>query len=393
VILTLFAAALVYVGALTDATATLVWGDPAKSGNAIGRKGAGLGLVTVEIAGQSHKTAASYLTIKDLQPDTVYPYRIVRLGEPVLEGRLRTWPRQAQRLIFFVIGDWGNGKKAQYELAFRMEAERRRLRERGDEVRFVMSVGDNIYGLRETGKTDSEWVKKFFLPYAPLLREIPFYMVAGNHDGNESESAEDLETQLDNTFTPNGPGQRWFHFTYGNLAEFFALDSTRNQLAGPRAAVYTPDGEQSKWLAAQLTQPALPWRLAIQHHPMFTAGPDHPPFLPQTAHWFNLYRDHGVRAVFSGHEHNLQFSEQSPATGHMQFVVAGSGGQLRPANVTRKMAANHIAAWAPQRAFLIVELNRDKLTITPVSVNPVRLTNASGEPVPAPIEVTRTKPN
>jgi tartrate-resistant acid phosphatase type 5 len=393
VILTLFAAALVYIGALTDSTATLVWGDPAQSGNAIGLKGAGLGLVTVEIGGQTHQTAASHLTVKNLQPDTVYPYRIVRGGESLLEGRLRTWPRQAQRLIFFVIGDWGNGKKVQYELAYRMEAERRRLRERGDEVRFVMSVGDNIYGLRETGKTDSEWVKKFFLPYAPTLREIPFYMVAGNHDGNESEAAEDLATQLDNTFTPNGAGQRWFHFTYGNLAEFFALDSTRNQPSGPKAAVYTPEGEQSQWLAAMLAKPALPWRLAIQHHPMFTAGPDHPPFLPQTAHWFNLFKEHGVRAVFSGHEHNLQFSEQSAATGHMLFAVAGSGGQLRPGRVTRKMAENHIAAWAPQRAFLIVELNRDKLTVTPVATEALRLTNPSGGAVATPIEVTRTKQN
>ncbi len=387
-ILTLFAAALVYVGALTDSTATLVWGDPTQSGNSIGLKGAGLGLVTVEIGGQSHKTAASFLTVKGLDPDTAYPYRIIRLGEPALEGRLRTWPRQAQRLIFFVIGDWGNGKKVQYELANRMEAERRRLRERGDEVRFVMSVGDNIYGFRDSGKTDSEWVKKFFLPYAPTLREIPFYMVAGNHDGNESESAEDLETQLDNTFTPNGPGQRWFHFTYGNLAEFFALDSTRNQPTGPKAAVYTPEGEQSQWLAAQLAEPALPWRLAIQHHPMFTAGPDHPPFLPQTAHWFNLFKEHGVRAVFSGHEHNLQFSEQSAATGNMLFAVAGSGGQLRPGNVTRKMAANQIAAWAPQRAFLIVELNRQTLQITPVAAEPLRLTNPFGSPVSTPIVVT-----
>lgn len=387
-ILTLFAAALVYVGALTDSTATLVWGDPTQSGNSIGLKGAGLGLVTVEIGGQSHKTAASFLTVKGLDPDTAYPYRIIRLGEPALEGRLRTWPRQAQRLIFFVIGDWGNGKKVQYELANRMEAERRRLRERGDEVRFVMSVGDNIYGFRDSGKTDSEWVKKFFLPYAPTLREIPFYMVAGNHDGNESESAEDLETQLDNTFTPNGPGQRWFHFTYGNLAEFFALDSTRNQPTGPKAAVYTPEGEQSQWLAAQLAEPALPWRLAIQHHPMFTAGPDHPPFLPQTAHWFNLFKEHGVRAVFSGHEHNLQFSEQSAATGNMLFAVAGSGGQLRPGNVTRKMAANRIAAWAPQRAFLIVELNRQTLQITPVAAEPLRLTNPFGSPVSTPIVVT-----
>jgi hypothetical protein len=34
-------------------------------------------------------------------------------------------------------------------------------------------------------------------------------------------------------------------------------------------------------------------------------------------------------------------------------------------------AANPVAAWAPQRAFLVVEPDRETLRITPVSVNPV----------------------
>ena len=38
----LFAAALVYVGALTDSSATLVWGDPTLPGNSIDRAGSGL---------------------------------------------------------------------------------------------------------------------------------------------------------------------------------------------------------------------------------------------------------------------------------------------------------------------------------------------------------------
>ncbi|MCX6606295.1 MAG: hypothetical protein NTV52_22260 [Acidobacteria bacterium] len=178
-LLLLLAAAVVYVGALTDSSATLVWGDPAQPGNSIGRAGTGLGPVIVEINGQSLPSSASYLTIPNLKPDTPYPYRILQNGTPILSGNLRTWPRQSQRLVFFVIGDWGTGAKEQYALAAQLEKERLRLRAQGDEVRFVFSVGDNIYGpFRQTGKEDSDWIKKFFLPYGPTLREVPFYMVA-----------------------------------------------------------------------------------------------------------------------------------------------------------------------------------------------------------------------
>jgi hypothetical protein len=41
-------------------------------------------------------------------------------------------------------------------------------------------------------------------------------------------------------------------------------------------------------------------------------------------------------------------------------------------------AANPIAAWAPQRAFLVAEPDRETMRITPVSVNPVRLPSATG---------------
>jgi len=41
-------------------------------------------------------------------------------------------------------------------------------------------------------------------------------------------------------------------------------------------------------------------------------------------------------------------------------------------------AANPIAAWAPQRAFLVAEPDWETMRITPVSVNPVRLPSATG---------------
>ena len=42
-----------------------------------------------------------------------------------------------------------------------------------------------------------------------------------------------------------------------------------------------------------------------------------------------LFERSGVKVVFTGHEHNLQFSEDNDATGHIRYIVSGAGGQLR----------------------------------------------------------------
>jgi hypothetical protein len=49
-----------------------------------------------------------------------------------------------------------------------MEAEHRHRRVRGNEVRFVLSVGDDLFGLRQTGTADRDWVSNLFLPARQL---------------------------------------------------------------------------------------------------------------------------------------------------------------------------------------------------------------------------------
>lgn len=380
----------VYVAELEPTAVTLAWGTTeGKSENTIGRGAAGLGQVTVRLGERSVETSASSLRFDSLTPDSTYPYSVTINGKRIAEGKVRTWPERAEALTFFVIGDFGNGSKEQWALARRLEEERRRLEAAGEPVRFVLSTGDNIYGLTSgSGTADRDWESKFFGPYGETLAAIPFRAVIGNHDGNESEKAGDLGTYLDNYFQR----ERWYRFTFGGLVEFLALDSSSNQASGPPAPVYGPEGLQTKWLAEQLALPPLPWRIAVLHHPMFTAGPRHEPFSASAPHWLKLFEQGAVRAVFSGHEHNLQFSEQDAATGHMQFVVSGAGGELRHGNVEKKMKERHIAAWAAQRHFLVVRMDSRQMSVTPLGVEEVKPRNAQGLPVGMPLIVPRSKP-
>lgn len=376
----------VYVATLSESSVTIAWGRIAKGAeNTIGYSATN-SPAKVQFAGREYAADRNWLRIENLAPDTDYPYSVDLARGITASGTVHTWPASSESLTFFVIGDWGNGKASQFAIARRMEEERQRLAAGGNTVRFVMSTGDNIYA---GGASDSDWDRKFFLPYRATLAAIPFYAVPGNHDGNESEHAADLPAYLDNFFFPSGEPARWYAFRYAGLAEFFALDSSRNQWPGPSAPAYREDGEQSAWLRTVLRQPALPWRIAVVHHPLFTAGPDHGAALPVLGHWFNEWREGGVSVVFSGHEHNLQFSERSDATGGMQFVVSGAGGQLRGGNVRPQMEKAHIAAWAPQTHFLVVEISRDAMRITPVGDGPIAVRDPAGRPIGIPFVAPR----
>ena len=376
-----------YVAQLDESSFTLAWGTAdGIAKNTIGRRAEGLGAAVIEVASQSFSTDRSWYRFTDLSPDTSYKYELKINQKSIGTGTIRTWPRKAKSLTFFVIGDWGNGTSMQYAIAARMEQERLHLDKTQSPVRFVMSTGDNIYN---GGRLDRDWERKFFAPYAETLKAIPFYAVLGNHDGNESETSADLPAYLDNFFSPAGQMTRWYHFQFGGFAEFFALDSTTNQHPAAKSPAYLESGEQSQWLKQQLAEKPLDWRIAVMHHPMFTAGPNHPPAMPKLLHWFEGFRRQGVSAVFAGHEHNLQISNRNAATGDMQFVVSGAGGELRRSSVRKRMISRDIAGWAPQAHFLLVQIEGDSMTILPISDKPLVLQNSEGQAIPLPLIVPR----
>lgn len=382
-----------WVATLDATSCTLAWGTTdGRKLNTLGKDARGIGKVAIEFGEQRISSDAAWYKISGLKPDTTYPYRLLLDGKPFASGKVRTWAAESRQLTFFVIGDWGNASRHQYEVAAAMEKERQRLENTATPVRFVVTTGDNIY---KGGSQDAHWERKFFLPYAATISAIPFYATLGNHDGNESENPLDLNTYLDNFFSPAGPMQRWYHFRYGNFVEIFALDSTTNQNPGPKAPAYLASGEQSQWLKKEIDalkgDSGAAWKLAAFHHPLFTAGPNHPPALTKLSHWHQWFRDNAFSAVFTGHEHNLQMSELNEATGGIQYVVSGAGGELRASSVRSRMPARNIRAWAPQVHYLRVDIDGDQMRITPLSYKQIDIVDAAGKPVAVPFVVQRRR--
>jgi hypothetical protein len=380
-----------YVGQTTSNSVLIAWGTTQGTGreNTIGRGSKSLGPAAVRVGDRTVKTQKNWAQVKGLRPDTAYPYEVSIRGRRAGGGTVRTWPQQATRLTFFVIGDYGDGSPEQRALAAAMWNEFQQRERAGEPVRFVITTGDNIYvgDNGGSGSADADWEPKFFAPYRELLQQIPFQPSPGNHDGNESESRADLNDYLDNFFFPRNRPARWYEFHFGGLADFFALDSTGNTTAGHPAPTYAPGSAESRWLTGAMAKSAAPWKIPYFHHPPFNAGPGHGASYDDLRHWVELFRRSGVKVAFSGHEHNFQFSDDADATGHVRYVVTGSGGELRTANVQENMARAHIAGWAPVRQFLVVEIAGRTMRITPVSTGPVVVRDASGSPVPMPLVV------
>lgn len=382
-----------YVGDAGPDHILLAWGTTAGV-NTIGRTSRPHGKATVRIGGQEITVSdRNWTIVRNLEPDTEYTYEVLLNGSRIGSAKVRTWPQKSEKLRFFVIGDFGTGDSTQRRVAEAMWKEFQRLA--GDNpVRFVITTGDNIYGsfgitlrFRDTGDEDEEWESKFFRPYAPLLARIPFYGTLGNHDGNETEARADLMAYLDNLFFPGGQPARYYRFSYGGFADFFALDSTTNSEQGAPRPSYLENSDQHKWLAKNLSESEVPWKIPFLHHPPYNAGPRHPAARQELKHFLDLFRKHDVRVVFSGHEHNFQFSEKNGETGDIRYVISGAGGELRTGDVRSEMARAHIEGWAAQAHFLSVEIEGREMRITPVSAQPFQVVDRNGRAVPMPLKV------
>ena len=216
-----------------------------------------------------------------------------------------------------------------------------------------------------------------------MLRHIPFYPTLGNHDRKGDELDGDLSAYLDNFFFSSPELSRYYTFSFGGLASFFALDSTTMDSLSKGES-------QLEWLGNALATTEVPWKIAYFHHPPFNAGPGHAESLESLRDVVELFPKAGIQVVFNGHEHNFQFSTQEETTGNVLYMITGAGGKRRSKDIRDKMVRSHIAGAASQRHFLAVEIEGRTLSISPLALEPVIVKGQDGKQIPAPIIISQT---
>lgn len=242
-------------------------------------------------------------------------------------------PNRDGSFKFAVLGDFGTGDRAQYQMAEQMFVVYKKFK-----YDFVMLVGDNLYG----SQRPQDFRNKFEVPYKPLLDAgVKFYASLGNHDAREQRYYKpfNMEGQLYYTFNPR-PDIR-----------LFALESTY------------PVPEQFQWLEKELKASGSDWKIAFFHHPLYSSGDRHGSDIRLREVLEPLFLKYNVSVVLTGHDHF--YERVKPQKGITYFVV-GSGGQLRAGNIDRQSSLT-AKGFDTDLSFMAAEIVGDQMYFNAVS--------------------------
>jgi tartrate-resistant acid phosphatase type 5 len=379
----------------------------------IGTEAEPFGDTTVEVMDPSGAVVATASTsehtwvwVEGLEPDTEHHYRVTVDGDPWGGGelwdtvpdrrggydlmptdrtydlRFRTWPppdAPTPPLQFVALGDYGVGVRSDSESTRRQRRIAEvldRLVTEGD-VRFVISLGDNIYEGEvgepgdNTGGEDDDWYSSYYGPYRHVLARIPFFPAIGNHDTSDTESSDD-RAQLEDNFhlqqrfgdtsgrSSVDPGL-FYRLRYGRDVELVAIDTSLDS-GSEEVHRHFQAGHHREWLEEVFSTDDVRWRIPFSHHPAYCAGPKHPNDEEVCEDLTPLFATGGVRLVLAGHEHNFQISEVDGRT----YVVSGAGGQIREESPEEFEQAG-TTAWSGQSHLLLVEIEGEEARLTPIS--------------------------
>ena len=235
-------------------------------------------------------------------------------------------------LKFQIIGDWGTDSAEQRAVASQLNKQAQ-----ADDSQFTLSLGDHFYPNGVSSATDSRWQSSFVGMYEGYVTRRDWFAILGNHDyyGN-------AQAQLD--YAARNPiwrmPARYYSFTKpvdNREVLFVCLDT--NPFAAEFAGGKSPDvtrqdgPRQLRWADSVLTASRATWKIALGHHPIYSAG-----FHGDTPELRRLLlpilKKHQVAAYLCGHEHDLQHLEQEG----IHFIVSGAGGQTRLGGDNRPVA-------------------------------------------------------
>lgn len=247
--------------------------------------------------------------LTDLLPETRYYYQINQEG-PVYN--FTTPPAESDALRFAVGGDPHVGRAAS-----RTDVTRELLAIVADDAHgydFFSILGD----LTDLGWLDSHW-QQLLEVTSPTSTHVPFRPLLGNHDTFFGGARLYQEYLYPAPMARANGSRLWYRFDIHDV-HFLVLDLEWG------TETYTP--AQAAWLEAQLASiPRADWTVVMTHCMFYSSG-----IRFSGIPWWDiqemiqtfapLFVTHDVDLVFSGHNHHVEFINESGVL----YTVAGSLG-------------------------------------------------------------------
>ena len=247
-----------------------------------------------------------------------------------------------------VISDTGTGHPAQYQIASQIQN-----LDFQKPLDAIIHSGDLVYNSAYYKPYDL-W-RKFEHPYRSLLEGgIPFYFALGNHDK--------IFSKFYMKYPPLNMRRQKYHkqVLCEGLCDIFLLDS--NPFISENV---TEESKQIKWLKENLSESKALWKIPVLHHPPYNYGN----IYGMNEHLIDtlvpIFKQYGVRIVFSGHEHI--YERIQPEKDGIIYFVTGSGGNLSDRGFTisdkLEMAYDH------NQAFLFLEIDNYKARFQAINMD------------------------
>jgi tartrate-resistant acid phosphatase type 5 len=248
--------------------------------------------------------------------------------------------------IFLVMGDWGGSVNPPfYQPGEAGVANLMGVFASQFPTSFVLGVGDNFYPLGICNNntlppynstcpnttdptTGTEYDSRFQNTFenvfsAPSLINMPFYIIAGNHDALGNVSAEIAYTALSSRWKyPSS----WYKISKGNI-DILMFDSTICYGIWSDPYHTALCNEQLGWLEAELITSTADYLFVSAHYPVWSAcSHGNTDFMIE--YLLPLMVTYNVTAFISGHDHCAEFLAPNPVSQNnsdLVFVISGNG--------------------------------------------------------------------
>lgn len=280
-------------------------------------------------------------------------------------------------LKFVAVGDWGGVPNAPFHTAREMANAKeiaRTVQIMGAD--FIMSLGDNFYFTGVHDANDKRFQETFEDVFSDrALRNIPWYVLAGNHDHLGNVSAQIAYSKISKRWNfPSLYYRLHFKIPRTNVTvAIFMLDTvtlcgnsddfSSQQPKMPRDLGVARS--QLSWLKKQLAAAKEDYVLVAGHYPIWSIA-EHGPTRCLVKHLRPLLVTYGVTAYLCGHDHNLQYLQDENGVG---YVLSGAGNFMDPSvRHQRKVPNNylrfHYGSEDSLGGFTYVEISPKEMTVT-----------------------------